>query len=202
MNPALCFTTSQKYFVTSKIENTHFLSFHKSNTVSRSQHCLIITSFSTFRNPLTTYLCKQRGRTVNVAGTWQPSCSPVQGSSDTTSPHIPYPKQWLPLAPRATRLRLYWSKPPLVGQFVTSALTSVYQAPILMPVFQQLSLILSHGLQNKRISSHARYIKITMQCETQTRLTPLNPPRCFPPHGSLLALTRLSLVANYATLLP
>ena len=106
-----------------------------------------------------------------------------------------------PLAPGATLLLLDWSRPPLVCQFYTSPLTSVRQAPILMPFSQQLSLLLSHDLQNNNISPHARYIKLAMQYRTQMRLTPLNLPHCSPP-WFLSCLTRLSLVATMLPLFP
>ena len=47
-------------------------------------------------------------------------------------------------APHIIRLRLDWSEVPLVGPLLLSNLTSDYQAPIIMPDFQQLSFILSN----------------------------------------------------------
>ena len=54
-------------------------------------------------------------------------------------------------APHIIRLRLDWSEVPLVGPLLLSNLTSDYQAPSIMPDFQQLSFILSNwSVEQKR----------------------------------------------------
>ena len=110
----------------------------------------------------------------------------VQSSYDTTSLHIFQPRQWLPRRHKSYDYAWIGPKFPLLGHYYYLTLPLIIRLQVLCLTFSSSLLFYQTDLWNKSVSTRARHIKSTMQCETQTRLNSLTPPCCLPPMVSCL----------------